>query len=369
MPDKSRMKIAMVAPANNPHTERFAEHFIKCGHELKIISYAAGDIDNAEIYVHSRIPEDIKGLKRKWEYFKDYREVRSRLEWADIVFVNFIYNWRFNEVYRGLDNVVVLLWGSDITWQKVETAQQIKYKKLILKIANRVLAFSDFLSKAAIKYMPDETVPEVLPVGINTEIFHPGNRTLGPTDPVVIGYAKGLYSKYGPDILIKACDILRNEDMNFICRIAGSGDMNVDLKVMVDRLDLKNYVEFLGRLHHDVIPDFMRNIDIFVMPSIVEESFGVAALEASATGIPVIASNTGGIPEAIWHDETGLLVEPGNHEELASTIRKLIMTPDVRYCMGSQGRAFVKTNFKWEKTTEMLDKVFQEVYDATGLLD
>ncbi len=369
MADKEKMNITMVAPANNPHTLRFAEHFINSGHELKIVSYVAGDINNAEVYVHSQIPEDVKGLKRKWEYFKDYKEVRKILKWADVVFVNYIYNWRFNEVYRGLNNIVVLLWGSDITRQDGETPQQIKYKKLILKIARRVLAFSDFLSKAAVKYMPDEQLPEVLHVGIKSEQFHPGNRTLEADDPVIIGYAKGLYSKYGPDILIQACDFLRNEDLNFICRIAGSGDMQVSLKIMVDRLDLKNHVEFLGRLHHDAIPDFMRDIDIFVMPSVVEESFGVAALEASATCVPVVASNAGGIPEVIWHDETGFLVEPGNPEELAKAIKQLIVNPDLRFCMGRQGRDFVKSNYKWKTTTERLDDVFSKVYDETGVLE
>ncbi|MFH1514746.1 MAG: glycosyltransferase family 4 protein [bacterium] len=366
--NEKKINITMVAPANNPHTHRFAELFLRSGNSLKIVSYVAGDIENAEIYVHSQIPEDVKGLKRKWEFFKDYKEVRKILEWADIVFVNYIYNWRFNEVYRGLNNIVVLLWGSDITYQENETKQQVKYKKLILSIASRVLSFSNFLAQKAEKYMPEGKKVEIIPGGVKLDEFYPGQKSSTDDNTIIIGYAKGLYSKYGPDVLIKACDYLRNEGVDFICRIAGGGDQEVELKILVDRLDLKNHVEFLGRRHHESMPDFMRELDIFVMPSVVEESYGIAALEASATGIPVVASNTGGIPEVVWMDETGLLVDPGNPADLAMAIKSLIINADLRSCMGRQGRDFVRTNYSWDKTVDSLDDIFTEVLKETNRL-
>ena len=279
--------------------------------------------------------------------------------------MNYIYNWRFNEVYRGLKNIVVLVWGSDITYQENETKDQVKYKKLILSFATRVLSFSNFLAQKTEKYMPKGKKVEIIPGGVKLDEFHPSPKRTTDDETIVIGYAKGLYTKYGPEILIQACDYLRNEGMDFVCRIAGGGDQEVQLKILVDRLDLKNHVEFLGRRHHESIPDFMRELDIFVMPSVVEESYGIAALEASATGIPVVASNIGGIPEVVWMDETGLLVDPGNPADLAMAIKSLILKDDLRSCMGRQGRDFVRKNFSWDKTVDSLDDIFTEVLKET----
>jgi glycosyltransferase involved in cell wall biosynthesis len=361
MAEKEKIKIAMVAPADNPHTKRFAEAFLSLGYELKIVSYEPGIIDGAEVYVHSNVPEDVKGIRRKWEYFKDYAKVRKILEWGDIVFVNFIYNWRFNEVYRGLNNIVVLLWGSDITARTGETAEQVKYKKLILSLAAKILAFSQFLAYEAKIYLPENKEIEVLRVGVDIEHYYPVKKTWLEDDPIIIGYAKGLNAKYGAEFLIKACDYLKQDGFNFRCRIAGGGDLEVPLKVLVNRLGLDDYVEFVGKLPHDAVADFMRELDIFVMPSVVQESYGVAVLEASATGIPVIASDVGGVSEVLWDDETGILVQSEDPVELASALKLLIANPDIRGCMGRQGRDFVKRNFPWNKTVERLDEIFREV--------
>jgi glycosyltransferase involved in cell wall biosynthesis len=361
MTEKEKIKIAMVAPADNPHTKRFADAFLSLGYELKVVSYENGVIDGAEVYVHSNVPEDVKGIRRKWEYFKDYAKVRNILEWADVVFVNFIYNWRFNEVYRGLNNIIVLLWGSDITCRTDETAEQVKYKKLILSLASKILAFSQFLASEAEIYLPENKEIEVLRVGVDIDHYYPVKKTWAEDDPIIIGYAKGLNAKYGAEYLIKACDYLKQDGFNFRCRIAGGGDLEVPLKVLVNRLGLDDYVEFVGKLPYYAVADFMREIDIFVMPSVVQESYGVAVLEASATGIPVVASDVGGVSEVLWDDETGILVQSENPVELAIALKLLIANPDIRGCMGRQGRDFVKRNFPWNNTIKRLDEIFREV--------
>jgi glycosyltransferase involved in cell wall biosynthesis len=351
----------MVAPANNPHTMRFAESLLETGYELKIVSWAEGEIDGVEVYVHSQVEPEVSGIRKKIEHFKDYAEIRKRLQWADVVFVNFIYNWRFNEIYRGLDNIVVLLWGSDIVMNENETPVQKKYKKLILSLAKKVLAFSNWLAREAEEYLPEGVKAEVLPVGIRLDRFYPRDKKYGSTRPVIIGYAKGLDKKYGAEDLIRACEILKDENLYFRCRIAGSGDLEIYLKNLVEVLGLGEYIDFMGKIPHDKIPDFMRDLDIFVMPSVCRESFGVAALEASASEVPVVASRIGGIPEVVWDDETGYLVTPANPMELAETLKVLVESEDLRFCMGQQGRDFVKSNFRWENTVKRLDEVFREI--------
>ena len=363
---EKKIKIAMVAPADNPHTIRFARHFLKAGHELRIVSYSAGEIDNVDIYVHSRVNPESRGIGRKILFMQDYLEIRRILAWADIVFVNKIYNWRFNEVYRGLKNVVAWVWGSDVTYQENETEREAYYKKLILKIARKVIATSRFLAEETKKYLPDGVEAAVIPMGVDTSLFYPSQRKRSDDEPVVIGYAKGLYEKYGPHILMEALAKIDITETNFLCRIAGGGELEVPLKLYAERLGIKQRVEFLGKLPYENIPDFMREIDIFVMPSLWKESFGVAALEASATGIPVIASDIGGIPEVVWTDETGLLVPPGDPTSLADAISTLINEEDIRNCMGRQGRDFVRNNYTWDVTIKALGQVFEDVLRETG---
>ena len=370
MSEIGKIKITMVAPADNPHTRRFAEFFLREGHELKIVSYSMGEIENVEVYVHSRVPPQVTGVKKKFLHLKDYIQIRKILAWADIVFVNYIYNWRFNEVYRGLNNVIASVWGSDITYREkeTETETEVYYKKMILSIARRVLALSKFLANEVREYLPDGVEAIVIPWGVNTDLFHPLKIHKSLDEPVIIGYAKGLYEKYGPHILLEILQVLKNENLNFICRIAGGGELEVQLKIYADRLGIKDKVEFLGRLDPDDMPDFMRGIDIFVMPSLIRESFGVAALEASASGVPVVASDIGGIPEVVWDDETGFLVAPGDVLGFADAISTLITSSDLRGCMGAQGRDFVRKNYSWAQTEKQLMDVFIDVLKEIGKL-
>jgi glycosyltransferase involved in cell wall biosynthesis len=96
------------------------------------------------------------------------------------------------------------------------------------------------------------------------------------------------------------------------------------------------------------------------MPS-KDESFGVAAVEASATGLPVVASNVGGIPEVVVDNVTGYLVEKKNMEKLAEAIEKLIHDPRLRLEMGKAGREFVEREYVWKDNLVAMKNLYEKI--------
>ena len=121
---------------------------------------------------------------------------------------------------------------------------------------------------------------------------------------------------------------------------------------------LLNRVKWLGIREN--VQDFMAAFDLTVLPSL-DEPLGLVALESLATGTPVVASNTGGLPEIVTPNETGLLASPKNSSELAKAIIALAQDPAERQRLGENGRRFVKENFDPEVLTRQVESVFMKL--------
>ena len=136
----------------------------------------------------------------------------------------------------------------------------------------------------------------------------------------------------------------------------------MDYRHLAGRLNLESKTRFCGYIEHEDIPAFFSGLDIFVMPSISDgESFGVAALEASATGLPVVASRVGGVPEVIDDGVTGFLVERGNVVQLADAICKLIPNAGLRRTMGLAGRKLVESRYDWQDNLEEMQNLYLDM--------
>jgi len=116
-------------------------------------------------------------------------------------------------------------------------------------------------------------------------------------------------------------------------------------------------VEFVGAVPHERVPEIMRRIDLYVQPSLTE-SFGVSALEASATGIPVIATAVEGGRDIVRHGETGLLVQPASGSALARAIMQLLDDPALCRSMGEAGRRFVAERYQWRDNAAQMAALY-----------
>lgn len=166
-------------------------------------------------------------------------------------------------------------------------------------------------------------------------------------------------------VLLKALDLLLheeggigNKEKPLSLHIFGDGDkvyMN-DLQSFLRERQLTSVVTFHGIVPQDELIEQYDHADMLLVPSLWQEPFGLVALEAMARGLPVIASQTGGLAEIITHEVNGLLVEPGNERELALAMRELLSDAGKRARLGQAGRATVQEHFTIEKNAQRVEQ-------------
>jgi glycosyltransferase involved in cell wall biosynthesis len=199
--------------------------------------------------------------------------------------------------------------------------KSLKYCKLI--------AISHYMQKL-LKLHGRES--EVIGNGVNIDDFNVSRNT-GKLNILYLGS----FTKFkGPHVLAKAL-----VGLDIHCDFYGEGNLKGYLKHLTKNIDAKIH----PFVPYEDVPKLYENADIIVFPSIWPEPFGRIAIEAMAAGKPVIGSRIGGIAETIT-DDVGILVEPGNIEELRSAILELTNNPQKREKMGRKGRKRVEHNYQ-----------------------
>jgi glycosyltransferase involved in cell wall biosynthesis len=270
-----------------------------------------------------------------------------------------------NIFYYKLPNLVVSTWGTDVIGNNgsVSTWRGVLSKRLLLRQSKLITATTQFLAEATSKLVQKGRIIHVVPFGIDCKQFSKKNFNRNCNSKTIrIGFIKHLKPKYGAEFLIKAMSGVVKTYPNTELFLVGKGELETDLKNLTDELKLRSNIKFFGHIEYDMIPGILSDVDIFVMPSIFDsETFGVAAIEAQAMEIPVVASNVGGIPEAVIHNRTGILVEAKNVDTLANTIKFLIDNPRTRKKMGRAGRQYVLANFNIEQNAKKMESLYQSI--------
>ena len=162
-------------------------------------------------------------------------------------------------------------------------------------------------------------------------------------DSFIIDTPANLIEEKGHKYLIDAIEILRQKSYNIKCYFFGDGPLREELEKTVNNMSLRDVIIFEGAIPHDRLLKLYANneVDCVVLPSIVtdkgeHEGIPVSLMEAMAYCIPVISTNTGGIPELLSNN-AGITVQEKNPEQLAIAIEKLIMNKSLREKIGEQG--------------------------------
>jgi glycosyltransferase involved in cell wall biosynthesis len=185
-----------------------------------------------------------------------------------------------------------------------------------------------------------------------------GRADFSSTPPLVIAVGR-LIAKKGFANLIRACGLLAERGKSFRCEIIGEGSLEKELRAQIEELDLQRRVALPGAKPQREIRQRLAAANVFVLPSVVDPQGGMdnlptVIMEAMATGLPVISTNIGGIPEMVVQDETGVLVQPGDPVALAGAIKKIIDDSQLAQRLGQAGYERARDFFSIEQNVRDL---------------
>ncbi|MBI3596517.1 MAG: glycosyltransferase [Nitrospirae bacterium] len=178
-------------------------------------------------------------------------------------------------------------------------------------------------------------------------------------DDIVVGIVGRLVLQKGHDYLFIACKEIKNIYRGIKMLIVGSGSEEIRLKELARVFGL-DALFLSGR---NDIPELMRSMDIYVQPSL-EEPFGIAIVEAMYSGLPVIATGVGGIPEIIKDGETGILVPPQDSKALANALLSLIENPGLARTMGERGREVAASRFSGRRYAMDMERLYSSLVEG-----
>ena len=220
-----------------------------------------------------------------------------------------------------------------------------------------------------LNYKSDNNIYIVSP-GVDLEKFKSKNKFesreklgLSQTTKILLSVGR-LEPIKGYDVLINALSFLNiSDDFDVRLLIIGGDSKSQNELERLNSLKLKhglsNQVNFLGAIDHDELPIYLSAADVFVMPS-AYETFGIAALEASACNLPVIAPQVGGLKSVVKHGQTGFLSVNKSPESLMHYLEILLKNKPLRELFGVNSRLHAM-NYSWGKSSEDLISVFEDV--------
>ena len=273
----------------------------------------------------------------------------------------------------GIKKIVAFTHGHEVGWAKTPIT-----KGLLRRIAKHVdsLTYLTAYTKSGIlKGLPKSTeskMYQLLP-GVDAELFNPRNKIAGKEIRAKLGFAdrptivsvSRLMARKGHDQLIKALPEISKSIPGVALVIVGEGKNRKSLEKLVRRLNLTGDVYFSGKVPYSDLPKWYAVGDIFAMPCRTRlanwdvEGLGIVYLEASATGLPVVAGDSGGAPEAVIPGKTGFVVGGRDIESLVKQLIELLKDEDLRLELGQNGRDWVSKNWTWDKAYQELETLLR----------
>jgi glycosyltransferase involved in cell wall biosynthesis len=185
-----------------------------------------------------------------------------------------------------------------------------------------------------------------------------GRADFSSTPPLIIAVGR-LIPKKGYGDLIRACALLAERGKLFRCEIIGEGPLENELCRQIDELCLQNNVVLTGAKPQPQLRGRLAAANVFVLPSVIDPDGGMdnlptVIMEAMATGLPVVSTNIGGIPEMIVENETGFLVQSGDAAAMADAIQNVIYDPSSAAKLGQSGYGRAGALFSIEKNVREL---------------
>jgi len=260
----------------------------------------------------------------------------------------------------GVKKIIALTHGHEVWWAKI-----FPFRLAIKRIGKNVdhlTYLGEFTRQAISKPLTRKSATEMVKIapGIDTAHFIPQpdamqkRKELGLQDKKIIISVGRLVHRKGQDNLIQAMPAVLKKIPNAHLLLVGEGPYRKHLEKLVLKSSLEQNVTFAGRIMYDKLPSYLSAADLFAMPSrsrffgLEVEGLGIVYLEASACGIPVVAGNSGGAPDAVLEGVTGLCVDGTNIEQITAAIVEICSDAERASHMGAAGRNWIVNQWRWD---------------------
>lgn len=366
------MRIAILVQAFPPRhlagmeiaTYNIAKHLVRRGHEVHVITSLDEGLSRESMedgfYVHRITLPKVRFLRIILFWIKVLMALKKIK--PDIVHAQSIGVGTSGFLVKSFLKKPYVVWGrgSDVyrSWMFKKPIS-----KLVLKNADAVIALTEDMKKE-IEMICNKNV-FVIPNGIDIKRFknlskeNIRKRLKITNDEKIIIFVGRLEDIKGVKYLIEAMKSIKQKDKNIKLMLVGDGEDRGKLERLVKELDLEENVIFIGKVPNEKVPEYMVVSDVFVLPSL-SESFGIVNLEAMASGLPIVATKVGGLPEIIKDGENGFLVEPKNTKEITEKVLLLLEDIELNKRIAEKNKEEVK-KYSWGNVAEKLEEVYFEV--------
>jgi phosphatidylinositol alpha-1,6-mannosyltransferase len=272
----------------------------------------------------------------------------------------------------GVQRIVAMTMGHEAGWAITPVTRQLLIR--IARHADVLTYLSGYTRDRITRVLPAHYAQKFvrLPAGVDTSKFSPDNNTyakvlrvdLGWEDNFVVSCISRLEARKGQDTLIRNLAQLREQVPNAKLLIVGDGKYRETLEKLVVAHKMQDHVRFTGNVPYEELGHWYAVGDVFAMPCRTRnmgwdvEGLGIVYLEASATGLPVIAGDSGGAPDAVAQEVSGYVV--ASDQQLVERLVELANDPQLRARLGQQGRQWVKENWNWDNAAAQLEGLLVE---------
>ena len=260
----------------------------------------------------------------------------------------------------GVKKIIALTHGHEVWWAKIFPFNFAINR--IGKSVDHLTYLGEFTRQAISKALTRKSATEMVKIapGIDTAHFIPQpdamqkREELGLQDKKIIISVGRLVHRKGQDNLIQAMPAVLKKIPNAHLLLVGEGPYKKHLEKLVMKSSLEQNVTFAGRIMYDRLPSYLSAADLFAMPSrsrffgLEVEGLGIVYLEASACGIPVVAGNSGGAPDAVLEGVTGLCVDGTSIEQITAAIVEICSDAERASHMGAAGRNWIVDQWRWD---------------------
>jgi len=243
-------------------------------------------------------------------------------------------------------------------------------EKIVLNKSEEIVALSQFSRDKLWKAykIPSQKV-KVIPGGVDLKRFQHSNEKIKirqrfniPTEKTILFSVRNLVQRMGLENLITAMQKVIKNTPDVFLLLGGEGPLKDSLIALADKLNIEDYIRFVGFIPEEELSNYYQMADIFVLPTRELEGFGLVTLEAMACGVPVLGTPVGGTKETLGKFDPNFLFQDTSPDAMAKLIlekyRLINDSPKEWNDISKRCRNFVEENYSWEKNIDSLEKIF-----------